>query len=68
MYFFFPAGYLVNYPVPTKHLDFNPAFALQQAWSQWGGSPIGRPRRSDNRFLSGSNIVKPLPAEVICLV
>lgn len=28
--YFFPAGHVLVYPEPTKHLEFNPAFALQQ--------------------------------------
>ncbi|MEZ0362704.1 hypothetical protein ACAG26_03255 [Mycobacterium sp. pUA109] len=28
--YFFPAGHVLVYPGPTKHLEFNPAFALQQ--------------------------------------
>lgn len=28
--YFFPAGHVLIYPAATKHLEFNPAFALQQ--------------------------------------
>ena len=28
--YFFPAGHVLKYPEPTKHLEFNPAYALQQ--------------------------------------
>jgi hypothetical protein len=28
--YFFPAGHFLRYPGPTRHLEFNPAFALQQ--------------------------------------
>ena len=28
--YFFPAGHILKYSGPTKHIEFNPAFALQQ--------------------------------------
>jgi hypothetical protein len=28
--YFFPAGHILIYPEPTKALELNPAFALQQ--------------------------------------
>lgn len=28
--YFFPAGHILKYPGPTRHIEFNPAFALQQ--------------------------------------
>ncbi|WP_043806762.1 hypothetical protein [Rhodococcus triatomae] len=28
--YFFPAGHILEYPEPARHLEFNPAYALQQ--------------------------------------
>lgn len=28
--YFFPAGHILKYSGPTRHIEFNPAFALQQ--------------------------------------